>query len=367
MGERGMLQLVGVDVAAVQEHLEGRRWYAGDRVTEVIDLGRLGDVEHVLGVTGAAAYQCFIGPDGDDAATDRAVLQAVTGIDDPPPAKPLGAEQSNTSLVLEGGRLAKLFRRIHHGPNPDVEVPRVLGERRFNGVVAPLATWSRDGWDLGVVVPYLEGATDGWDVAAVTDDPAPLAYELGTVVAGLHAALAGAFGASHADTAGYVELYDRAVADVGAKPDPVERGRLRTLSEPGALIRVHGDLHLAQLLRHEGSWRVIDFEGEPDRPLEERTAPASPLKDVAGMVRSFAYAAAVAGHPLGWEERAVDAFQMAYLTSAAVTGLLPSDPAPVLDAYILEKAVYELAYERGHRPDWVWIPSAAIDRLVVRS
>jgi maltokinase len=357
---------VPVDVGTVQAHLRGRRWYGGEDVVDVVDLGDVGEVRHVLAVVEGAAYQCFLDDDGDDAAADPAVISMLTD-GDAPAAKPLGVEQSNTSLVLDDGRLVKLFRRLHHGPNPDVEIPTVLGERRFSGVVAPLSTWSQDGWDLGVVVPFLEGATDGWDIALGAADPAPLAYELGTVIAGLHAALAGAFGATNAEPATYVDVYETAVADAGALPDPVERGRLRSLSTGGARIRVHGDLHLGQLLHHESTWKIIDFEGEPDRSLAERMVPASPLKDVAGMVRSFAYAAAVAGHEDGWESRAVDAFQTAYLTSPAVNGLLPSDPGPVLDAYILEKAVYELGYERGHRPDWVWIPQAAIDRLVVRA
>jgi maltokinase len=355
---------VPVDVGTVQAHLRGRRWYAGEAVTEVVDLGDLGEVRHVLAVVGRAAYQCFLDGDGEDAVGDPAVVAALSGMDDPPGAKPLGVEQSNTSLVLEDGSLAKIFRRLHHGPNPDVEVPRVLGERRFSGVVSPLHTWQQDGWDLGVIVPFLEGATDGWDVALGTADPAPLAFELGTLIAGLHAALAGAFGATPSDPAGYVDVYEQAVSAAGALPDPVLRGRLRSLAQGGACLRVHGDLHLGQLLLHAGTWRIIDFEGEPDRSLEERIRPASPLKDVAGMIRSFAYAAAVAGHPDDWQSRAVDAFQTAYLTSPAVDGLLPSDPEPVLDAYILEKAVYELAYERGHRPDWAWIPQAAIDRLI---
>jgi len=333
----------------------------------VLDLGDLGPVRHVLGLVDGAAYQCFIDEDGQDAVDHPAVIARMTGETDPPEARSLAVEQSNTSLVLTDGRLAKVFRRLHPGPNPDVEVPASLGARDFAGVVAPVATWTQEGWDLGVVVPFLSGAADGWDVALATADPAALAFELGGVIADLHAALAEAFGAAPADPATYVHVYEAAVEGAQGVVDPVERGRLRFMQEPGAAIRVHGDLHLGQLLRHEGRWRVIDFEGEPTRSLVERKAHASPLKDAAGMVRSFAYAAAVAGHEEGWDHRAADAFLTAYLTSPAVAHLLPSEPGPVLDAYILEKAVYELAYERGHRPDWAWIPETAIARLVVSS
>ena len=147
-------------------------------------------------------------------------------------------------------------------------------------------------------------------------------------------------------------------------------------AEPGPAIRTHGDYHLGQVMRTDAGWYVLDFEGEPDRPLEERQRPTSPLRDVAGMLRSLHYASAVAlaerdgpefeQPAAAWEARNRQAFLDGYLPAATKGGILPADQASVdavLAAFELEKAVYELAYERAHRPDWVHIPQAAISRL----
>jgi maltokinase len=157
--------------------------------------------------------------------------------------------------------------------------------------------------------------------------------------------------------------------------------RLREIPDPGPAIRVHGDYHLAQVLRTDTGWFVLDFEGEPARPLEERTRPSSPLKDVAGMLRSLSYAPAVAlsyqeddMRALGraWETRNRECFLAGYLRKAqfdAETGrepILPADPAvrsAVLAAFELDKALYEVAYERANRPDWARIPLEAVGRL----
>jgi maltokinase len=148
----------------------------------------------------------------------------------------------------------------------------------------------------------------------------------------------------------------------------------------GVAIRVHGDYHLGQVLRTDAGWYVLDFEGEPARPLEERRRPSSPLKDVAGMLRSFHYASAVARTErdseslddlaAAWEERNRSAFMRGYLQAAEPGGILPPDPecvATVLAAFELEKAVYELGYERAYRPDWEHIPIGALRRLTASS
>ena len=156
---------------------------------------------------------------------------------------------------------------------------------------------------------------------------------------------------------------------------------MRALKDAAA-IRVHGDYHLGQVLRTDAGWFVLDFEGEPARPLEERRQPSSPLKDVAGMLRSFDYAAAVAlrerpeearaahqQQALAWEERNRQAFLKGYFATDGVAELLPGDTGDVLaalTAWVLDKAVYELGYEIAHRPDWAVIPEAAITRLVSR-
>ena len=151
------------------------------------------------------------------------------------------------------------------------------------------------------------------------------------------------------------------------------------VTDPGPAIRVHGDLHLGQTLRSANGWVIVDFEGEPARPEEERDAPSSPLRDVAGVLRSLHYATAVAcreradddqdapARAAMWETRNRAAFLNGYLPDATRGGFLPSTPASttvVLDAFELDKAVYELAYEHAHRPTWTDIPLAAIRRIL---
>jgi trehalose synthase-fused probable maltokinase len=153
------------------------------------------------------------------------------------------------------------------------------------------------------------------------------------------------------------------------------RDRLSLLSHVGAggkLIRHHGDLHLGQTLLAPDRWIVLDFEGEPARPLLERRRKRSPLRDVAGMLRSFAYAASAAEllrgvpAPADWEERARSAFLDAYLQTVEPALLPAGRPATdkLLAIFELEKAVYELRYELNNRPDWVPIPVAGIARLL---
>jgi trehalose synthase-fused probable maltokinase len=140
----------------------------------------------------------------------------------------------------------------------------------------------------------------------------------------------------------------------------------------GKLIRHHGDYHLGQVLWASGDWFVIDFEGEPARPLAERRRKRSPLRDVAGMLRSFAYAASAGpilrgiDVPEGWEQRARDEFMAGYMETVEQTLLPPSEEAiqRLLSIFELEKAVYELRYELDNRPDWVGIPVAGIERLM---
>jgi trehalose synthase-fused probable maltokinase len=140
-------------------------------------------------------------------------------------------------------------------------------------------------------------------------------------------------------------------------------------------IRTHGDYHLGQTLWADGDWVIIDFEGEPARSLTDRRRKRSPLRDVAGMLRSFAYAATAAEllrdtpAPIGWEEQAREQFLAGYLATVEPS-LLPSGQAAIdrlLAVYELEKAVYELRYELDNRPDWVGIPVAGIQRLIERA
>ncbi|HET7652948.1 MAG TPA: hypothetical protein VFK42_07910 [Acidimicrobiales bacterium] len=330
--------------------------------------------------------------------------------------RPLGAEQSNTSLVYDDRIILKVFRHLADGPNRDVEVTTRLAEVGFAHVAEPLGTLSVDGRDLAFAQRFLAGGADGWTLALtslrdlfaandttqlpVIDPNAPMpdmdpgdaggdfaheAERLGVMTAELHASMAEAFGRERADLDAWLAPMRAQVART-RHPD-VDDGRVRGLldqlgsvKDAGVAIRIHGDYHLGQVMRTDTGWFVLDFEGEPARPLEERQAVASPLKDVAGMLRSFHYASQVGLRDRGgvddgscvelaeaWETRNREAFLDGYWPAAGEAGLVPSSPVArdaVLAAFELDKAVYELAYELSHRPEWVAIPLAAISRLV---
>jgi len=370
--------------------LARQRWYAGTEAPEkvvVLDEDELAaGLQWLIVEADGLRYQVVVGlrpahepPEflhGHDAAVlgtvdDRLAFDATL---DPEYAKvllhrllpdepvehvrPMGVEQSNTSLVCDDRLVLKLFRRLPGGPNPDVAVPAALCGAGFEHVAEPMAVWQHHDDHLAVVQPFLAGGAEGWalalaslrDVYAAECDPAEAggdfaaeACRLGDITARMHVAMAEAFGADD------------------------------------CRIRVHGDYHLAQVLRTDAGWYVLDFEGEPLRSLEERGAPASPFKDVAGMLRSFHYAAYVALaerdepaqeelRPLAdaWEARNRAAFLEGYFAVDEVSALLPPDAAErdaALAACELEKARYEVEYERAHRPEWEWIPQAAIRRL----
>lgn len=319
----------------------------------------------------------------------------------------LPGDYSNTSVVFEQRWILKLFRRLEDGPNPDVEITEALAAEEAGDIVAPVAVWRRGDADLAVIRAYHPRAVNGWDLAAAsleemlrrrvqpretTTDFGPEAATLGRVVARVHVALAEAFGTHPADgevLALAMVTHLRRVAPVDVDIDAVEAvyRRLGSLHDLGEVLRVHGDLHLAQALRLRRGWVIIDFEGEPARPLDERRAPTSPLRDVAGMVRSFQYAAQMAldeAEPLDpegdvvhdaelahlastWEERATDAFLTGYASIDGVHALLPSDRRArdaLLTVFELDKAIYELAYEAGHRPHLTHIPRLAVDELL---
>jgi len=201
---------------------------------------------------------------------------------------------------------------------------------------------------------------------------------LGVVTAELHLALAEAFGQQEPDIDSWADFIEAQLGDLPARD--LNRAaalavirNLRDVADPGAAIRVHGDYHLAQVMRTDKGWFILDFEGEPERPLEERRRPSSPLRDVAGMLRSLHYAAMVAladrdelALARAWEDRNRQAFLHGYLAEAKKGTILPSDQRSIdaiLRAFELEKSVYELKYERAHRPDWVPIPRDALRRI----
>ncbi|MET7695459.1 maltokinase [Streptomyces sp. NPDC005483] len=297
------------------------------------------------------------------------------------PPRLLETEQSNSSLVYGDEYILKVFRRIQPGVNPDLEVPVALAGQGCRRVPAPVA-WFRTTHPqeatLGVLQPYLRDASDGWALAlqalASGDDFTVQAHELGRAMAEVHLALAAAFpGSGHDDNgstaAAMTERLDSAAHSVPALRPFVPGlrnafGALSTCDSGPPAQRVHGDLHLGQVLRAGREWFVIDFEGEPSRPLADRCAAQSPVRDIAGMLRSFDYAARQR-RPWRpeWARRCREAFCGGY---AALAGWDPRKKHGLLRAYETDRAVYEVLYEARHRPDWLPVPMAAIERLAVR-
>jgi maltokinase len=330
---------------------------------------------------------------------------AAGSIDGALEAHPMGAEQSNTSVVIDDRLVMKVFRRIQPGINPELEMLRFLAAHDFANI-APMAGWYAYSGELmdatlGVMQPYIAGARDGWELAldalaAGEDGFLEHLGDLGAVTGRMHAVLAS--DSSDPDfapeeptdemlsllSATLDEQIERvfddlpgevaAIAPLAGRGEEV-RDHLRSLSHVGVggrLIRIHGDYHLGQVIRGADEWIVLDFEGEPGRPLLERRRKRSPLRDVAGMLRSFSYAAAAvellrgsqAGE--GWEEDARERFLQGYMAQVdpAVLPAGATAVAKLLATFELERAVYELRYELDNRPDWVGIPVACITRLL---
>lgn len=339
------------------------------------------------------------------------LLEVVTeGAETAERVRPVSVEQSNTSLVYDDRVIVKVFRRLAEGPNPDVVVTTALADAGFDHVAAPVASWRVDDTDLAFAQAFLAGGSEGWALALTslrdfyngdTDDPADAggdfggeASRLGAMTARMHLAMADAFGVEpdRLGNGAYAALID----DVARRLDAVVLtlgndlagaavtliDRLRAVTDPGPALRVHGDYHLGQVMRTDTGWYVLDFEGEPARPVSERTEPASPAKDVTGMLRSFHYASRFALRELGgserrnlvdpdlggraraWEDHNRKAFTDGYRSVAGVAALLPAGGAAVMAAYELDKALYELDYERAYRPDWVDIPTEAVIRIL---
>jgi trehalose synthase-fused probable maltokinase len=319
--------------------------------------------------------------------------------------RPVGTEQSNTSVVFDEELILKVFRRLEPGINPELEMLRFLTEHGFANI-APLGGWYAYsggplGATLGILQQYVEGGVDGWELALREIGGSPDEFlqrlrRLGEVTGEMHTVLASdpndpAFCAETPSvealgllTATVDEEIARVFVTLPEDDERLEpiigrgeevREQLRMLTYAGNTgkgIRTHGDYHLGQTLWSHDDWVILDFEGEPARSLSERRRKRSPLRDVAGMLRSFAYAATAADllhdtpAPAGWEEQARAQFLEGYLDTVDAS-LMPAGQAAIdrlLAVFELEKAVYELRYELDNRPDWVGIPVAGIQRLI---
>ena len=421
---------------ALATWLQGRRWYAGERAAGTVTEQRVAlpttpEVTVVVITTGTGSrYQLVQRPTArprahdraDEASTASALARFVVhgGSASAPDgasvtahavpraatlgsgtAHPIGSEQSNTSVVVGGTHVLKVLRRLQPGLHPEVEIGRHLAAVAASGhdlPAAPLAGWYdlHEGdttTTLGVLHELVPGALDAWALvlSALAGDPNGLLarlHRLGAAVATLHVALArpgdepGTFGAAplvpDRITALIAALGTDAAAVLDDRTDPgevvalAERISATLADDLGAAIHHHGDLHLGQVVFGPDGWVILDFEGEPARPVAERRQHHSPLRDVAGMLRSLAYAVAThrrsQGRRLGpgWEPAARAAFLDGYLATVD-PALLPSSAtttSALLRLFELEKVVYEVGYERSHRPDWVDVPVEGLRQLL---
>ncbi|GGS73998.1 phosphotransferase [Nonomuraea spiralis] len=381
--------------------LMGERHELPDRLTHAL-IGTVGDTYLYDAVHDADRMSWLLeGMAGDETRSGLRMRHApgVT-IDTSQRSLVLGAEQSNTSLVYGDSYICKLFRRLIPGVNPELEIISALAARRAPHIAQPYG-WIEadvDGTDttLAFMQEYLSNANDGWDLAlaSVRDlyaslpgvtaaeaggDFAAESVRLGIATARVHHELAESFPTELVEihevkrmAEGFRRRLGRAVAEVPelrrhvpALENAYHQVELLTREVP--VQRVHGDYHLGQVMRTPTDWVVLDFEGEPGQPLAERRALSSPLRDVAGMLRSFDYAARhlLADHSQAaelepraeaWADRNRTAFLDGYREGG---GVITVGDAALLRAFELSKAVYEVVYEARNRPSWVSIPLAA--------
>ena len=342
----------------------------------------------------------------DTAAGAVRFVRYVESPDDIPVNEPslvLTGEQSNTSMVFGDAAIMKVFRQLHPGINPDIEVQAALTKLGARHVPRLLGAVEADldgqATSLAMLGEFMTTATDGWELAktSVRDlmaeadlhaeeaggDFAGEAERLGEAVASVHADLATAFGTREASAD---ELAERAEAMHGRLKRALEivpaladvapalaaaYDAVRGLSDAVTVQRIHGDLHLGQALRTVTRWVLIDFEGEPMAAMESRRDLDSTLRDVAGMLRSFEYAGFHRVIDTGfepqlsyrageWSTRNREAFLTGY---ASASGADPRAHGVLLRAFEADKAEYEAVYEARNRPNWLPIPLASLNRL----
>lgn len=306
-------------------------------------------------------------------------------------ARVISSEQSNSSVVLGDQLIAKFYRRLTPGLNPDLEIGRALDQRGCQ-FVPRLRGWAEGELNqtqstLLVVHEFFGTAVDGFEhaLASVRDliasdstpaeaggDFAAESERLGAAVRSIHEDLKAAFGAETIRLDPLIdsmnERLDRACMEVPALRQFEQEIRQRFEVERGRTAevqRIHGDLHLGQVLRDPTGWKVLDFEGEPGSALEQRRAMSPAVRDVAGMLRSFDYAARqplnthpererLLTHTATWAQRNREAFLRGY----------GAQSDSLSDVFELDKAVYEALYEHRFRPDWIDVPLGGIARLL---
>lgn len=363
--------------------------------------------------------------------------------EDPPgiEARVAGFEQTNTSMIVDDTFMVKFFRRVQVGPNPELELTRLLTNAGFEHIPPHVGEAVYEGGDDGgpervdlvIATHYMKDSEEGWsftlrklrdlydevDPADAREDLSFLVEErsgellrwidqLGDVTADLHVTLAHEEPSPELEPEihpepfettelkelgeGVHEAVDRLIAG-GLKeleelvPAIDEKfARAAEVSDAGLKIRAHNDYHLGQVLLTGRGWMILDFEGEPARSLMERRSKQSPFKDVAGMLRSFSYATTAVlferAQPGSeewerlqpwadeWEHIARERYLAAYLTRAQTEArFLPGDRDAwmlLLDAFEIDKVVYEIGYERAHRPEWMRIPMRGLQNALFR-
>ena len=333
------------------------------------------------------------------------------------PARVLEGEQSNTSVIFGESAIVKVFRKMQPGINPDSEIVSFLtAEGGFDHVPSFLGSITfergdgRDSIELGSVQAFVRNQGDCWrwlpdaltkaevpDLELLADSVRLLGQRTGELHVALAAnsaddafrplsidqdhvsALEGRLGREVCQT---ISMLHRQGACSHAESEALAAALLGDISRADVLLgalqtRVHGDYHLGQVLRTDDDFVIIDFEGEPSRSMPERRHKNSPLKDVAGMLRSIDYAVATANEDgragrdkvlEQWGKDAERSFSDGYMGAVSITerDLVPTEPEAfhqALDLFMIEKALYEVRYELDNRPDWLQIPLDALKRI----
>jgi maltose alpha-D-glucosyltransferase/alpha-amylase len=355
----------------------------------------------------------------------------------------IATEQSNTTAIIDSDYVVKVFRRIHPGINPEIEVGRYLTDSvGYTGSPAVLGSVElvegEDRSAVAVVTRFVENQGDAWTVISgqldrfveeqrllaeeeTADEQSPYSHrfrQIGRRTADLHLALASrgdipAFAPEpvgqedisawldslqgHAERTlselekcrSELKAEDVAILDrlISRKEQTIEKiASVLPTSIQASKIRHHGDLHLGQMLIVKDDILIIDFEGEPQRPLDERRTKRPTARDVAGVIRSIDYAATAAlmrAAAIGgegqekvvraldiWRERSTAAFIVGYRETMTDPRLWPAEPEiadAMLDFFLLEKGFYEIDYELANRPDWLHVPLAGVWRILSKS